>query len=195
MVVNLQWNQFVFLCVTWCPIFCQQTFFSKGPSLSLKYVYYGNHSCLQGQLEKLPDVKGWHSLPSWHRKYPKNEAIAQSCNDRIRSALGGVTTQVFRSWKKMMNFTWIFLECKSRKTFLAKMRKQKYVAEAEEAYWNFKSENSKSKGMMESDMVVGMCLLIPRMISALFSTWLSVSTFRESSVVHTAASTSSLRWL
>lgn len=92
-----------------------------------------------------------------------------------------------------MNFTWIFLACKSRKTFLAKMRKQKYVAEAEEAYGNFKSENSKSKGMMESDVVVGMCLLIPRMISALFSTWLSVSPFRESSVVHTAASTSSLR--
>lgn len=36
--------------------------------------------------------------------------------------------------RKMMNLTWIFLECKFRKTFLANMRQQKYVAEAEEAY-------------------------------------------------------------
>ena len=30
------------------------------------------------------------------------------------------------------------------------MRKQKYVAEAEEAYWNFKSENSKNEGVVLS---------------------------------------------
>lgn len=58
-----------------------------------------------------------------------------------------------------MNRIWIFLECKFRKTFLANMRKQKYVAEAEEAYWNFKSENSKNEGVVDSNMAVVMCLL------------------------------------
>ena len=109
----------------------------------------------------------------------------------------------------MMNRTWIFLECKFRKTFLANMRKQKYVAEAEEAYWNFKSENSKNEEVVDSNMAVVMCffnLLYSRgfpislspwfsrgVISVLFSIQLSTNAFGKSATIDMPASKNSLR--
>lgn len=76
MVMNLQPNPFIFLCVIWCPVLMPTNSFQQRSQLEPKTCLLWESSVSAGSAREAHRFSGCHRLLSWHLKGHKKEAVA-----------------------------------------------------------------------------------------------------------------------